>query len=490
MSSASTTATSASADKASTGTVRQRVIVKSGGETASLPTPTIVKVDSKPGDVVGFDLLARHGDATRETFVPITKAALIDRLTHDDAWPVGEAKQARRLFQYLDHWRRQGYFAQQRDIDRLYEAFNPDSDLLATRAYSQAERNRMQMRVVNHVQRLLKHANYVRVMPKEVELLTKGSHYGLDLKIDLEAFDELLVYYRGRSTRKEQRRELRKFYRKVEFDVPIFRRLFVLFKLKSFDKRVEEVMAERKISRKEAEKDIRRLRSMLPAQIRSDNIHMKLFKNMPRSDVEMIFPNAKVGFRLLDKIKLGLTGGAGLGMGIFGAAGKIALAASNPVAAMGAVAGLGGIAMRQGFNFMNQRQRYMVVMAQNLYFHAMADNRSAMIKLADRAAEEDVKEEMLLYSVLAKTPVRRSELGHVDSGVERYIKKVFDVDVDFDLHDALDRLIAEGLVVESADGELVALQPAEAAHLIDGKWDQFLDLLLEDDTTVGVEVDD
>jgi hypothetical protein len=92
--------------------------------------------------------------------------------------------------------------------------------------------------------------------------------------------------------------------------------------------------------------------------------------------------------------------------------------------------------------------------------------------------------------VLAKTPVRRSELGHVDSGVERYIKKVFDVDVDFDLHDALDRLIAEGLVVESADGELVALQPAEAAHLIDGKWDQFLDLLLEDDTTVGVEVDD
>jgi hypothetical protein len=42
--------------------VRQRVIVKSGGETASLPTPTIVKVDSKPGDVVGFDLLARHGE--------------------------------------------------------------------------------------------------------------------------------------------------------------------------------------------------------------------------------------------------------------------------------------------------------------------------------------------------------------------------------------------------------------------------------------------
>ena len=69
--------------------------------------------------------------------------------------------------------------------------------------------------------------------------------------------------------------------------------------------------------------------------------------------------------------------------------------------------GLGGIAFRQTVNFMNQKQRYMVVMAQNLYFHAMADNRGVMIKLADRAAEEDIKEEMLLYTVLAKENARR-----------------------------------------------------------------------------------
>jgi len=250
------------------------------------------------------------------------------------------------------------------------------------------------------------------------------------------------------------------------------------------------VMGEQKLSRKEAEKLVRKARSVLPVQVKSDNIYMKLFKNMPRSDVEMIFPNTKVSFRMFDKVKLGVTGGAGLGMGVFGAAGKIALAASNPVAAMGAVAGLGGIAVRQGVNFMNQRQRYMVVMAQNLYFHSMADNRSSMIKLADRAAEEDVKEEMLLYSVIAKAPIRRDELAAVDQGVERWIKKVFDVDVDFDLEEALRRLLDEGLVTESADGLLTALPPAQAALHIDAKWDVFLDNLLEDDTTLGVEVDD
>ena len=66
--------------------------------------------------------------------------------------------------------------------------------------------------------------------------------------------------------------------------------------------------------------------------------------------------------------------------------------------------------MRQATNFINQRNRYMVVMARNLYFHAMADNRGVMTLLADRAAEEDIKEEMLLYSVLAKERINIRDL--------------------------------------------------------------------------------
>ena len=107
--------------------------------------------------------------------------------------------------------------------------------------------------------------------------------------------------------------------------MPVFQRLFLLFKLKPFDVRVREVMREQKIDRKEAEKIVRALRGLLPATVNSDYIYIKLFKNMPRSDVEMIFPNTKVRFRLFDKIKFGVTAGSGLGMGVFGTVGKIAL---------------------------------------------------------------------------------------------------------------------------------------------------------------------
>jgi hypothetical protein len=78
----------------------------------------------------------------------------------------------------------------------------------------------------------------------------------------------------------------------------------------------------------------------------------------------------------------------------------------------------------------------------------------------------------------------------VDQAIERYLKTTFDLDIDFDLMEALGRLLADGVVTESPDGFLAALPAREAALHIDAKWDVFLDNLVEDDTSVGVEVDD
>src|SRR5262249_41195362 len=153
------------------------------------------------------------------------------------------------------------------------------------------------------------------------------------------------------------------------------------------------------------------------------------------------------------------------------------------------VAGLGGIALRQATNFINQRTRYMVVLAQNLYFHAMADNRGVMTLLADGAAEEDIKEEMLLYSVLAKEGLNVGELAAVDAAIEQFLLKTFGIDVDFDVDDALARLKQEGIVSERADGMLETLPPREAALHIDKLWDACLDNLPDLVVEEGEEVD-
>jgi hypothetical protein len=129
----------------------------------------------------------------------------------------------------------------------------------------------------------------------------------------------------------------------------------------------------------------------------------------------------------------------------------------------------------------------MVVMAKNLYFHAMADNRGVILKLAARAAEEDFKEEMLLYSVLAKERARRQDLPDIDAAIEQYLTSSFGVSVNFDIPDALQRLIADGIVTERSDGTLSTLPPKEAALHIDRKWDIFLDELPEPMSAEGLE---
>ena len=430
-----------------------------------------------------------HSDAAagtaREKFLPVTRHALLDRLTLPNLWPNGDHVQARRFMRYLDYWRRHSYAVKLLDLEQVYEPFSPDTDLLHTRKFSAEERLVMQKRLVARMAELLEQGNFTRVDPADFHIiLTKDSHYGLDLQVDIGAFEEILIFYRGATTVTERRRDIRKAYIGwKDVKVPVFQRLFVLFKLKPFDARVQEVMHEKKVDQTEAEAIVRRLRRLLPETVRSDLVYIKLFKNLPRSDVEMAFPNTRVRFRMFDKIKFGVTAGSGVGVGVVSTAGKLAML-SNPYTLAMALAGLGGIAVRQVGSFINQRNRYMAMLARNLYFHSMADNRGVMTLLADRAADEDSKEEMLLYTALANERVNARELKAVDGVIEQYLSKTFGINVNFDVEDALARLKQEGVVSELADGTLKALPPREAALRIDTLWDACLDQL-PDITTAG-----
>jgi hypothetical protein len=427
----------------------------------------------------------------KEKFLRVTRQALVDRLTVPAAWQGKDAAEARRFFRYLEYWRQQTYVARLGSIERDYEPFSPDSDLLMTRRFSATERGAMQKRVVSGVEKLLIQANYTRLDANNLDIIMKGSsHYGLELVCDMAAFDELLVFYRGQTSTKATRWGRKKMFPvKEEFDVPTFQRLVVLFKLKPSDQRIQEVMISDKLDRKAAERLIAKRRGLLGGAIHEDNIYLKMFKNIPQSDMEMVFPNTAIKFRLFDKVKLTATAGGGLGAGVFGAAGKIALLSTNPVAAAGAAIGLGGVAFRQAKNVMNQKNKYMITMAQNLYSHSLADNRGVLALLADRAAEEDVKEEMLLYAVLAKENVHISQLDQVDEALERYLRSAFGLEANFDVSDALSRLMADGMVTQRSDGTLDTLRPAQACERIDQLWDGYLDQLVDHAPGEGEEIE-
>ena len=151
----------------------------------------------------------------REKFLPITRHALLDRLTHPQSWPAGEAKDARRLMRYLDYWRRHAYAASLLELEQLYEPFSPDSDLLTTRVFSAQEKLTMQKQVVEQMHHFLVQANFEHeVDPADVKIILTKERLTMVLtcRVDLGAFEEILIFYRGATTMTEGRRTAKRLF--------------------------------------------------------------------------------------------------------------------------------------------------------------------------------------------------------------------------------------------------------------------------------------
>ena len=423
--------------------------------------------------------------APTERFIPVAPHELIDRLTLPAVWPGLEPKVVRTFFKFLIHWRHLSYSERQRELLRLYAPFSPDSDTRVTQTLDNAERANQQQEFIALVRQLLARANYEEIARDRIEeVVSEQNPYGLALEVDLSDFEELHIFYRGESETTLPPSLLERYaLRKKPVNLKIYQRLFVLLKLKPLEVRVREIMLKEQIDAKRAEKIVAKLRRSLPNSITGDYIYLKLFKFIPRADLEMLFPNTRVKMRQIDKLKLGVTAGGGGAAGIATTVAKLTTAAAftNPLTVGMALAGVGGIVFRQISSVFATRTNYMAQLAKNLYFNNLANNHSVMAVLAERGEEEDIKEEVLLYTLLARSSMRRADLGDAKLAIEHYLQSEFNVKVSFDIHDALERLLDTGIVTEDAEGSLVAMQPAQGSRHIDEMWDKYLDKVAERD---------
>src|SRR4029078_8158903 len=82
--------------------------------------------------VLQTDILQPDEKRKRESSSPLSRFALLDRLTKPFLWNPGQAAEARRFFRYLDYWRQQKYFALLLHLSQTHETFSLDSDMMTT----------------------------------------------------------------------------------------------------------------------------------------------------------------------------------------------------------------------------------------------------------------------------------------------------------------------------------------------------------------------
>ncbi|MEH6575905.1 MAG: TMEM143 family protein [Amphritea sp.] len=345
-----------------------------------------------------------------------------------------------------------------------YAAIDPDSD---TRQYENAERL-SDLEFAELLGGLLEKANYEQVTQADLDAaLSESSLFKIRLQVGFDDFSEVLLFCRGESIRQES--------------VPRWMGLD--------SKIIEFTNYERVVVYIRFRDDYVQSKQQLPS-CKPGATLLKLFKNVPKADLEMLFPNTRVRMRTVDKLLIGipamvsggivLTTKMGASLVLLGSLFGFWLGLSrdsvelDKAALLALLAGggaLGGYLWKQFNSFKNRKLKFMQVLTQNLYFKNLDNNAGVFHRLADDAEEEECKEAILAYYFLliSKQPLSRAEL---DKKIEEWLMSPWCCRVDFEIEDALDKLIALGLVTE-VSRKLSAIPIVEATKKLDRRWDDY-----------------
>ncbi len=365
--------------------------------------------------------------AQYDHFIPLGIGSLIDALADSGLEP--QAVEAARILRRLLGER---FRARLDRLRRDYRPFNPDRELLLDDDQAPADADA----VINDIDRLLRQGNHIPLDREQIRLaLERSSPYGLVIEIDLERYRRVTLYYRGKSSEQVEHRDWRTlFLKKRRVSLLRYSRLCLLLQYRDEEER--------------------------------PGIHIKLFKDILRADLEMLFPDCRVRMKPFDKIKLALTGGGGTAGGLMATLGKISAAVSPWTIAV-ALGGFAALLWRQISKVFVQRTRYQATLARNLYFHNLDNNAGALAYLNELALDEEIKELLLGWAMLQLHGPQTLE--QLDDRCEQWFAERYGIGIDFDIADAMKKL-QDFSLVEARDEKVAARPMEQVLPLLRERW--------------------
>lgn len=419
----------------------------------------------------GLDIAQPISSIIPEKFIPVDRKDII-RHALERLFEPGQRPLAEEVIRYMAALRQA---ESARSLDALveyYDAFNPDDETINEHALSIPERRLQLENLKTKVIDLVVSANYLEIDQDALKkILEEEAFGGFSAEVDLNEYDFHLLYYRGAIKDHILTHTWKRLWLKeVPVEVDAYRRLFLALKLKPFDVRVAEIAESEGIDKRKAERRVKRARSQQMLEGVSENtLHLKVFRRIARSELRILFPNARIKFTLFDQLWLWIgSGGSTLFAIIMAALKFLAAVAISLFFVVITLAGAVGAIIRSITNFFNTRTRYMAKLAKSLYFHNLASNQSVLALLSDDAEEEDIKEAVLTYALLLRHGHRG--LDEVKYEAEKFLKDEFDVECAFDIEDGCVHLRALGLLVEDENGSPRIRDLEDAREHLVSRW--------------------
>jgi hypothetical protein len=382
----------------------------------------------------------------REPYIPVRVADLIEVLCHDrgpgHANPLSDSDQISfRKFADLAISRNHAECLDQlRRLKNDYAPFDPDNDLHGIDPDSNAEANSKLTDLFEQFADLLHQADFKRLTRDELEQIMFGaSDWGVDMHVPWDAYDQVDVYVRGFGPGRRTLRKWYRFFRIQDVFVPAYARVVLILK--------------------------QRAHKSLEPQADTKHVFMKLFKDIPTMDLEMLLPGTRIKMPKLDRLRLGGTGLGTLGYMLF----KLQTMMAPLLKAIGLVttgaffgdegllglialytplALIFGYAYRTYASFNTTKRSYQLQLSQSLYFQNLDNNAGVLHRLLDEAEEQESREVLLGYFFLWRYAGPNGWTAEeLDQYVELELGRMIGRDVDFDVDEALKKLEQASLIV-------------------------------------------
>jgi hypothetical protein len=401
--------------------------------------------------------------ADREHYVPLRKNDLIDLICSERGLLAAQRQDLRQfclLTSAVFHFE---YQQQLESLKDVYAPYDPDSETRPLKPPDPGDRPATLDALFGKFTALLERANFRHLSEAEILKATEGESgvWGINMDVDMKVFERVEVFTRGDGMARHARRRWWKLWRKDELIVPIYRRFVMIFKL-------------------------RRHRRLDP-DVDVDDVYLKIFKDIPRMDIDMLMPGAKVQLTRLDRglIVYPLAFGAALviwnvvrdlGGSIWEAsafAAAFLAAASAKIATWTMAAAFGGYGYKSFYSFQVKKRDYSLRLTRSLYYQSLDNNTGVLMRLFDEAEEQECRETFLGYFCLWRhAPPQGWTAGQLDDYVELYLEEHARLKVDFEIDDALAKL--ERLTLVERHGELYRAVPLNVAlERLDYLWDNY-----------------
>ncbi|MGA9175757.1 MAG: TMEM143 family protein [Desulfobacterales bacterium] len=406
----------------------------------------------------------------RNRFIPFRKSDIIEMCVNDSRLSEHDQKlfiQFCHILKSLIHFE---FHDQVETLKDCYSPFNPDADTWLNYDYSEQEKKSLQKKLVEGLDSILDAANFQKITETDLEeALKEESLFKIRLGVDFNDFEEVIFYQRGESFKEEIRV---KYFglKKTPLRFTNYDRVMIYIKFK--------------------DEDYFKAKKQKTLYFTPGSTIIKLFQNVPKADLEMLFPNSEVRMKTIDKLIIGIPAAvSGIAVIATKLGASILLIASvisfwlglnkrevkidqqHLIALALGLATLGGFLFKQVNKFKNRKIRFMKALSDNLYFKNLDNNTGVFHHLVDAAEEEEFKEAILAYYFLLVED-RELTITALDETVERWFENKHNCRINFEIEDAFKKLKRWGLV--DLDKDIIRRKNLnDAMQQLDEIWDNY-----------------